>query len=154
MNRKDYDSWVVGKEGYIRAADMFILNDNGQLWVPVRTADKKIAPNGYDFATGGHVESGDDYLETIIREVKEEINVDLQAGMLEFIAKLKDEAGRYITCVYLYRTNQTPVFNPSDFVSAEWLAPDAVIAAIDSGHPAKSSLPGKIRVLQTYLSGS
>jgi isopentenyldiphosphate isomerase len=35
--------------GYIRAADAFIQNDEGKLWVPTRSLHKAIAPSGLDF---------------------------------------------------------------------------------------------------------
>jgi isopentenyldiphosphate isomerase len=154
VNRKDYDTWVNQKQGYIRAAELFIVNDKDEVWVPVRTADKRIAPNGYDFSAAGHVESGDDYLKTMIRETEEELNIKLHHDQLEFIATIKIADDRYITNIYLHRSNETPQFNPHDFVSAEWMTPQAAIENIDAGHPAKGSLRGKLNVLQVFLTES
>jgi 8-oxo-dGTP pyrophosphatase MutT (NUDIX family) len=153
INRKDYKDFLASKSGYIRAAELFIMNDEGKLWIPVRTANKTIAPNAYDYAAGGHVESGDDYLETIIRETEEEINLSLKPEQIEFVAKLKSTSIRYFRTVYLHRTNQTPVFNPEDFVSAEWLTPEELTANIDNGHPTKLSIQSTVKVLRSYLSG-
>jgi len=58
--RKDSQRVVAEKLGFIRVADLFLLNSAGEIWIPTRTADKVIAPNGYDFSVGGHVESGTD----------------------------------------------------------------------------------------------
>jgi isopentenyldiphosphate isomerase len=60
---------------------------------------------------------------------------------------------QYIRSIYLLRTDETPQFNPDDFVSAEWLSPDELIANIDNGHPTKSNLRDTVITLQTYLSG-
>ena len=68
IDREDYDQLLAQPDRFIRAADLLIMNEEGKLWVPIRTADKRIAPNGYDYGAGGHVESGEDYLSTIIRE--------------------------------------------------------------------------------------
>lgn len=153
MNRKDYKQFLQRGKGFIRASELFIINDQGKIWVPIRTADKKIAPNGYDYGAAGHVESGEDYLETMLRETKEEINLDISPDEIEFVAKLKSVLIKYIRSVYLLRTNETPRLNPDDFISAEWLSPSELIASIDNGHPTKSNLRDTAVTLQTYLSG-
>jgi len=151
INRKDYSRLVAEKLGYIRAADLFIVNAKGEIYTPVRTAHKTIAPNGFDYSAGGHVGSGEDYLQTIIREVEEELNLRITAADLELIAKTISDEIRYIRHVYLVRSDETPTFNPDDFVSAEWLAPAALIQKIDAGHPAKSNLRETVVMLQGYL---
>ncbi len=153
VNRKDYKQFLQDGTGYIRAAELFIINSQGQLWIPVRTANKTIAPNGYDYSAAGHVGAGENYLETIIRETKEEINMDITPDDIEFVAKLKSVSVRYIRTIYLLRSDKTPHFNPDDFVSAQWLEPADLIAGIDSGHPAKSNLRDTVVTLQTYLTG-
>jgi isopentenyl-diphosphate delta-isomerase len=151
INRKDYKQLLAKDMGYIRASDLFIMNSKGRLYVPVRTAHKTIAPNGHDYSVGGHVGSGDDYLSTIIREAKEELNIDIQKEDTAFITKTVSETIKYIRCVYLMYCDETPAFNPDDFVSAEWLYPDELINKIDEGHPAKSSLKDTVILLQGYL---
>lgn len=151
INRMDYDRLVSDDLGYIRAADLFILNSKGQIYAPIRTSNKTIAPNGYDYSAGGHVESGDDYLPTIIRESAEELNVTIRADDLELVAKTVSEKIRYIRCIYLLRSDETPQFNPKDFVRAEWLYPTELLRKIRAGHPAKSNLIETIEILQKYL---
>lgn len=151
INRMDYDQLLSEELGYIRAADLFIVNDNGQIFTPVRTADKTIAPNGFDYSAGGHVESGDDYLTTIIRESKEELDIDIDPDELEFITKTVSDKIRYIRCVYLLRSNKTPNYNRHDFVGGEWFYPEEIIRKIEEGHPAKSNLAETVTLLQDYF---
>ncbi len=151
VNRKDYNQFLQDDSGFIRAAELFIINSQGQLWVPVRTAHKTIAPNGYDYSAAGHIESGEDYLETIVRETREEINLDIKPNDIEFVAKLKSLSIKYIRCIYLLRTDKTPEYNPDDFASAEWLTPAELISKIDGGHPAKRNLRDTIIALEAYL---
>lgn len=151
MNREDYKQFMQENRGYIRASELFIMNAEGKIWVPVRTADKKIAPNGYDYSAAGHVVTGEDYLETAIREAKEEIDRDLYPDEIEFVAKLKSPAIKYIRTIYLVRTDETPVLVADEFQSAEWLTPDELIASIQNGHPAKSNLLDTVVTLKAYL---
>jgi len=151
INRKDYQRLVDNKLGYIRASELFIVNDEGRIWIPVRTATKTIAPNGYDCSAAGHVESKDDYLSTIIREAEEEIYLHLTPDDLEFVAKMKSDDVKYFRSIYVLRSNETPAFNTDDFVSAEWLTPDELIENIRNGHPAKINLAETATKLKTYL---
>ncbi|MBC7708153.1 NUDIX domain-containing protein [Polaromonas sp.] len=154
IKRSDYKNLLEQNLGYIRASELFIINDDSKIWIPVRTSTKTIAPNGYDYSAAGHVESGDDYTETIIRKTKEEINLDVTEDKLQLVAKMKSDDVRYFRSVYMLRSNVTPSLNPDDFISAEWLTPDEVIHNIDTGHPAKSSLRETILVLKDYLSST
>lgn len=151
VNRKDYNSFYESRRGYIRAVDMFMLNDQGLLWIPIRTANKTIAPSGYDFSVGGHVGAGEDYETSLLRETEEEINLQVTEDDLEYIGKVKSTRTRYMRSLYLLRSNETPQFNPQDFVSAKWMKPEELLADIAAGHPAKGSLAGSVLLLKLYL---
>ncbi len=145
--RADYGKLIADKLGYIRASNILIINDQGQLWIPKRTADKTIAPNGLDFSVGGHVDSGEDYLDAAVREAEEEINITISPADLVSIKKFRRDDVRYYTMLYAYRSNETPQFNPEDFVSASWINPQEVKAQILSGVPAKSDIPDAVDAL-------
>ena len=138
-------------KGYIRASDMFLINDKGEFWVPKRTAHKRLFPNGLDFSVGGHVESGEDYLTTVLRETEEEINLKLQPEDVTLIDVQRIDENRYFNALYILRTNKTPDFNRDDFVSAEWLTPQALLKLIEQGVPAKTNI--KLAVKRILESG-
>lgn len=149
--RSEYNRLESEDLGYIRAVEMFIVNDKKELWIPKRTAHKKIAPNGLDFSVGGHVSSGESYLEAILKEIREELNISLSESDLEFIETIGPDANRYIRKLYVYRSNDTPEYNPDDFVSASWLRPAAVLEMLDAGVPAKSSLRDTVALVSDRL---
>ena len=140
IKRSEVGRLVPEKLGYIRASDMFIKNSEGKLWIPKRTPDKTIAPNGLDYSCGGHVSAGDDYDTTITKEVEEELNFSLDPSKLHFVTKFVPASTPYFRAVYIYDSNETPAFNPNDFVSAEWMFPTDLLAKIDAGVPAKTSI--------------
>lgn len=131
---------LTSEKLYIRASDMFIVNDKGELWVPKRTKDKVIAPGGLDFSVGGHVESGEDYLITVLREAEEELNLSLTPEDVTLIDIIRRDDTQYFSALYLYFSNIDPQFNPLDFVSAQWLTPHELIDTIDEGTPAKGNI--------------
>jgi isopentenyldiphosphate isomerase len=154
VNRKDYKQMLADNIGYIRASDLFIMNSKCKLYIPIRTANKTIAPNGFDYSVGGHVGAGDDYMQTIIREAQEELNLDINEQQIELIGKDVSDDIKYIRSIYLLRSDDTPTFNPNDFVSGGWLTPDEIISKIDAGHPAKINLKETIQLLKNYLAAN
>lgn len=140
--RDEYNRLESEDLGYIRAVDLFIQNRRGDIWIPKRTAHKKIAPNGLDYSAGGHVSSGETYDEAITKEIAEELNLTLRIEDLELLGKLGPAVDglRYFRHIYRYRTEETPDYNNDDFVSAEWMSVDALVAALKSGTSAKQSI--------------
>lgn len=129
------------KAGYLRAATVMIQNDRGELWIPRRSADKRIAPNGLDSSMQEHIGAGESYIEATIRGLKEELNLDVTEEQLQYVETLPptDEL-HYFVAVYIYRSNEVPHFNPKDFTGYEWILPRDLITRLEAGEAAKDSL--------------
>lgn len=127
---------------FLRAAELFIQNRHGQLWVPRRQKHKTIAPGGLDFSASGHVAAGESYLKALEREVKEELNLEINHEQLKLIHKFPPTGAErlFFRSVYLYTTDETPSYNPQDFSSYEWLRPEELLKLLRNGEPAKRSL--------------
>lgn len=145
--RSEYERMATERLGNIRAVEMFIQNDEGKLWVPKRADHKRIAPGGLDYSTGGHVGAGESYEDAAVREIKEELNLDITKEDLEFVRKFEPTELPYFRVLYIYHSNVAPRYNPDDFVSAEWLSPEELIKKLDGGVPAKSSMRETVAVL-------
>ena len=136
--------------GYVRTSDMFLVNDKGEFWVPRRTAHKRLFPNGLDFSVGGHVEAGEEYLTTMLRETEEEINLKLKPEDLILVDIQRVDKNRYFNALYIHKTNKAPDYNTDDFQSAEWLNPQALVEKLDTGIPAKTNIKFAIgRILKS-----
>src|ERR1044072_3256275 len=59
-----------------RVVNAFIINDQGKLWIPRRTANKQLFPLCLDASMGGHVAAGETYHQAFVRELQEELNID------------------------------------------------------------------------------
>ena len=57
----------------------------GQVLLQKRSAKKKMWPNMWDITAGGHVDSGEFGFESIIREIKEELGIDIDKKDITFI---------------------------------------------------------------------
>lgn len=135
-----------------RVVNGFIINANGQLWIPRRTAGKQIFPLALDVSVGGHVASGENYEMAFERELEEELNIKLHQGESQEIAitclgKLSPSqhgVSAFMT-VYQIQMEQAPHYNPQDFLAAYWLTPQEILDRIKKGEKAKSDLPKLIR---------
>ena len=62
-----------------RAVHILSFNRAGELFLQKRSRWKDVHPGVWDSSAAGHLNAGDDYAETALREVREELGVDVPA---------------------------------------------------------------------------
>ena len=72
-----------------KAVHIWIINNNGDVLLQRRCATKDSNPNMLDISSAGHLSAGDDSLTGAIRELKEELNLDVNKEDLKLIKTLK-----------------------------------------------------------------
>ena len=97
-----------------KAIHIWIINDNGDILLQRRCATKDSNPNMLDISCAGHLIAGDDSLSGAIRELKEELNLDIPQKDLQFIKTLKRSSKYTETFInnefddlYILRTNKS-----------------------------------------------
>lgn len=68
-----------------KAVAMFMINSKGQVLLQKRSANKKLWPNLWDITAGGHVLAGEFGFEAIIREIKEELGIQIDKNDILFL---------------------------------------------------------------------
>ncbi|MBS1266092.1 MAG: Isopentenyl-diphosphate Delta-isomerase [Candidatus Woesearchaeota archaeon] len=68
-----------------RSAHIWIYNSNKEVLLQLRAKDKKLFPNKWDMSVAGHVGDGEDVKQAAIREIKEEIGLEVDDKELEFV---------------------------------------------------------------------
>ena len=140
-----------GEGRYVRASYAFIQNSQGKLWIPRRTANKRIAPNGLDMAMAEHMGVDETYPDAAIRGFQEELNLSIQPSDLKLLGILSPLSGLpYFGAYYLYRKDEEPSYNVDDFSEALWMTPEEVPDRIESGEVAKLCLKPGIELLKIY----
>jgi len=91
-----------------RAVHIFVFNRKGELFLQKRSRWKDRHPSQWDSSAAGHLNAGDDYEETALREVREELGVEVQ--WVEFLAKIEASAMTGWEFVHLYRTEHEGPF--------------------------------------------
>ena len=86
MDKSDPGVWAKGIYHY--GADVWIMNKENKLLIQKRSPQKRLEPNVWSM-TGGSVIYGEKPIETIVRESKEELGIDVNPDYLKFLIKFK-----------------------------------------------------------------
>jgi isopentenyldiphosphate isomerase len=137
-----------------RTVHLFLRNDEGKLWIPRRTKDKSTFPWSLDCSMAWHVTSGESYNDALIREMQEELNLNIPISQLKFLwyvnpFKLGFQDFPCFTENYELQTNSQPDYNSNDFSWGEWLFPREILERLHDikEPPGKDILP---KLIQLY----
>jgi len=129
-----------------RAVHGFVVNGEGKIWLPRRAANKKLYPSALDYSLAGHVESGESYNESFLREVFEELNITPEEMQWKQLGKLTPTDGVHCFMMfYEIKTNETPDYNDEDFSEGLWLSPEDAVEMIEKEGRSKDELTAMIR---------
>lgn len=121
----DEDDNVIGqdtrenihKNGLLhREIHVIIYNDRGGILFQKRSETKETYPGLLDISVGGHVDLGESYEETAIKELEEESGISADKNNLIFIKKTRSKSFDKITgrtnnthrAIYSYEYNGNP----------------------------------------------
>lgn len=68
-----------------RAVYGLIFNENGDVLLQQRSKNKKLWPNLWDVTVGGHVLAGEFGTQALIREIKEELDLDVDESQIRYL---------------------------------------------------------------------
>jgi len=89
-----------------RAVHIHVISSQNEVIIQKRSQTKDMDPGKWTSACSGHVDSGEDYLEAAVRELKEELDISISNGSaLTPLFKLpaSGATGNEFICVYLYK---------------------------------------------------
>lgn len=109
-NKEDKD--IIHEKGlWHREVCVLIRNRKGEYLIQKRAATKKQAPNKWGM-TAGHVDAGEDFEEAMIREIREELGIEVALEELTPLATFKEAfenettTNNNYTRYYFYETNR------------------------------------------------
>lgn len=106
-----------------RSVGIFIENNKGQILVQQRSKHKDIDPDLWGYSVSGHVTYKDSYLDTAIKEIKEEIgiNIDDLLDLGKFLIKTKAE--KEMTSFYKAKVREINLkLDPTEVEQVKWVA--------------------------------
>jgi len=119
-----------------RAIHVLVFNSRGETFLQKRSMTKDREPGKWDSSSSGHVDSGEDYDACAVRELREEIGLDMNVGTvatrasppLQKLFKIAAGPETDQEFVWVYRCQSEGPFrlHPDEIERGEWLAPEAV----------------------------
>ena len=110
-----------------RAVHVLVFNAAGQVFLQKRSMSKDRQPGLWDSSASGHVDAGEDYDACAVRELGEEIGLQLDAAP-QRLFKLAGGAETDQEHVWVYRCKAEGPFrlHPEEIERGDWFAPAEV----------------------------
>lgn len=110
-----------------RAIHVLVFNTRGEVFLQKRSMLKDTAKGKWDSSTSGHVDSGEDYDVTAVRELHEEIGLSV-AQTPERLFKIDSckETGWEFCWIYRCESEGPFVLHPEEIETGDWFTPEFV----------------------------
>lgn len=148
------------KEGlWHKAVVVFVINSKKQVLLQRRSPNKKLWPNMWDLTAGGHVLAGEFGFQSIIREAREELGIELLKEDLTFIGATTSTniKGEIINNHFneYYIANKEIDINSLELQEEEvsevkWIEKDEIIRKIENNYDGITDKEGCWEYLKKY----
>ena len=110
-----------------RAVHVLVFNSRGEIFLQKRSMKKDRQPGVWDSSCSGHVDSGEKYDETAVRELGEELGLKVSAP-LQKLFKIDACAETDAEFVWIYRCESDGPFqlHPDEIETGGWFTPEKV----------------------------
>ena len=110
-----------------RAIHVLVFNARGGVFLQKRSLKKDIAAGKWDSSSSGHLDTGEAYDACAVREVREEIGLQLaQTPQRLFKIEARKETGWEFCWVYRCESEGPFVLHPEEIETGDWFALEAV----------------------------
>jgi isopentenyldiphosphate isomerase len=122
------------KEVYHRGANAFIINENEELLVPIRSPDKDLFPSMSDVSVSEHVNVRENYFDSVLRGFEEEQGVSVDPKRLSLVTKTPViDSEQSEMCEYYVFLHKNEQYNISEETSSQRWVPITDLANGDIG---------------------
>jgi len=106
-----------------RAVHILIFNDQGQLFLQKRSMQKDLNKGLWDTSAAGHVDEGEEYTSSAVRETSEELGINIESS-LQSLFKLSPTPQLGMEFIQVYRAYHNGPFslNADEIDEGEWLS--------------------------------
>jgi isopentenyldiphosphate isomerase len=118
----------VHRRGFMhRAVHVLVFNQRGEIFLQKRSLKKDRQPGLWDSSASGHLETGEEYDDCAVRELREELGLD-PASPPERLFKIAASPQTDQEHVWVYRCSAEGPFtlHPDEIESGGWFAPTEV----------------------------
>lgn len=125
-----------------KAVAIFVINSKEEVLLQKRSPNKKMWPNMWDVTAGGHVLAGEFGFQAVIRELKEELGIELNKNDITFIgsaisSNIKgDMTDNHFNEYYIVKKDineSTLKLQEDEVTEVKWVSKDEIIKRIKNG---------------------
>ena len=110
-----------------RAVHVLVFNSRGEVFLQKRSMKKDTAAGLWDSSSSGHVDSGEDYDACAVRELREEIGLEVKSCSRRlFKIDACKETGWEFCRVYRCEAEGPFQLHPDEIESGGWFAPEKI----------------------------
>ena len=122
----------VHREGHKhRAVHVLVFNARGEIFLQKRSMAKDCFPGAWDSSASGHVDSGEDYDACAVRELREELGLEVETPPARlFKIAACAETGQEFCWVYRLASEGPFVLHPEEIERGDWFSPARVTELI------------------------
>lgn len=127
-----YKGEAIPKGKYISVVLCFIQNSNGKFLIQKRSKQK----NGKYGSTSGHLETGESSIQGMIREIKEELGVDVIPSELELLDSGRNDREQFFYDIYYLKKDfkiESLVLQKAEVDFVEWDSLNKILELINGG---------------------
>lgn len=126
-----------------KAVALFIINSKNEVLLQKRSSAKKMWPNTWDITAGGHVLENELGFQSVIRETKEEIGIELDKNDLIFIGtaissnKKGDIIDNHFNEFYIARKDLDEsklVLQEEEVSDVKWISREEITRRLENNH--------------------
>jgi isopentenyl-diphosphate delta-isomerase type 1 len=110
-----------------RAVHVLVFNSRGEIFLQKRSRKKDTFPGAWDSSASGHLDSGEDYDACAMRELREELGLEIDAPPRRlFKIAACPETGQEFVWVYRLESEGPFTLHPEEIDCGGWFAPGHV----------------------------
>lgn len=128
--------WDNNLQGHTRVANVFVVDQEGNVLLPVRSMEKRYLPGGYDFSCGENLKAGEEYDEGASRGLREELG--LEGELPREVGEFAPDHSLGFFCfgkAYIYEVgdkSEVTDFNRDEVEKLEWRSKEEILEMLES----------------------
>ena len=108
-----------------RAVHVFVFRSSGDLLIHKRSDTKEEFPSVWTSSCSGHVSAGEDYDNTAVRELQEELGVESEVERLQKFSACPDTSHEF-TVLYWCSSDAAVTPDADEMSAVQWMSVDAI----------------------------
>ncbi len=115
-----------------RAVHIFVINSRGKIYLQQRSHLKDVSPLKWDSSAAGHLDAGESYAASAIRELNEEIGIEVTATELAAEIPAGDNTDHEFVELRLAKHDGPIRCLPEEIATGEWFIPEDIDAWVEA----------------------